>query len=240
LKAGAWLRRVRFVIVSPDLRHNRRCQAEIPLIAVFEFGQPPLFDVTKCATQEAIIGLGAAFRAFFEKREHNQRFKKRGVRESFCAANEAGSFRVEGRRIKLPVIGWVRMREAIRVAGRLKRVTVSCEADRWFASIMVETGGIWPPEQPLLAVGVDLGVTTLATLSTGEAIQGPKPDAALLMRLRGANRALSRKKRSSRNAPAPGAAWRSYTPAFPISAVTSPIRPRRCWRRPFAALGSNI
>ena len=44
LKAGAWLRRLRFVIVSPDLRHHRRGQAEIPLIPVFEFSQPPLFQ----------------------------------------------------------------------------------------------------------------------------------------------------------------------------------------------------
>jgi hypothetical protein len=42
LKAGAWLRRVRFVIISPVPRHHRRVQAEIPLIPVFEFGQPPL------------------------------------------------------------------------------------------------------------------------------------------------------------------------------------------------------
>jgi hypothetical protein len=42
LKAGAWLRRVRFVMVAPVRRHHRRVQAEIPLIPVFEFGQPPL------------------------------------------------------------------------------------------------------------------------------------------------------------------------------------------------------
>jgi len=42
LKAGAWLRRVRFVIVSPGLRHIRRVQADIPLIPLFELGQPPL------------------------------------------------------------------------------------------------------------------------------------------------------------------------------------------------------
>jgi hypothetical protein len=42
LNAGAWLRRVRFVIISPVPRHHRRVQAEIPLIPVFEFGQPPL------------------------------------------------------------------------------------------------------------------------------------------------------------------------------------------------------
>jgi hypothetical protein len=45
LNAGAWLRRVRFVIISPVPRHHRRVQAEIPLIPVFEFGQPPLRSI---------------------------------------------------------------------------------------------------------------------------------------------------------------------------------------------------
>jgi hypothetical protein len=42
LKAGAWVRRARLVMVAPDLRHPRRSQAEIPLIDLSEFGQPPL------------------------------------------------------------------------------------------------------------------------------------------------------------------------------------------------------
>ncbi|MDV7403166.1 transposase, partial [Arthrospira platensis SPKY1] len=99
---------------------------------------------------------------FFEKRGRYPRFKKRGVRDSFCAANETGTFRVDGKRIKLPKIGWVRMREAVRFTGKLKRVTVSREADRWFASIMIETDDIKPVEQPKEAVGVDLGISTLA------------------------------------------------------------------------------
>ena len=78
---------------------------------------PWMFDVTKCAAQEAIIDLGGAFRSFFEKRGHYPRVKKKGVRDSFCAANEAGTFRTDGKRIKLPVVGWVRMREAVRVTG---------------------------------------------------------------------------------------------------------------------------
>ncbi|MDL2410973.1 transposase, partial [Rhizobium calliandrae] len=86
---------------------------------------PWMFDVTKCAVQEAIIDLGAAFGSFFEGRGRYRRFKKKGGRDSFCAANEAGTFRVDGQRIKLPVIGWVRMREAVRFTGKLKRVTVS-------------------------------------------------------------------------------------------------------------------
>jgi putative transposase len=158
-----------------------------------------MFDVTKCAAQEAIIDLGTAFRAFFEKRGRYPRFKRKNDRPSFCAANEAGTFRCDGKRIKLPVIGWIKMREAVRFAGPLKRVTVSRDGERWFASIMVETDDVKPVIQPEPVVGVDLGVTTLATLSTGEAIEGPKSHTAALKRLRRANKALARKRRFSAN-----------------------------------------
>jgi hypothetical protein len=42
LKAGAWARRTRLVIVTPDPRHPRRFQADFPLIDLSEFGRPPL------------------------------------------------------------------------------------------------------------------------------------------------------------------------------------------------------
>jgi putative transposase len=145
---------------------------------------PWMFDVTKCAAQEAVIDLGSAFRSFFEKRGKYPRFKKRGVHDSFCAANEAGTFRTDSQRIKLPVVGWVRTREA----------------DRWFASVMVETDDIKPVVQPIAAVGVDLGITTLATLSSGEVIPGPKAHTALLKRLRRASKAMVRKVLTARRA----------------------------------------
>ena len=158
---------------------------------------PWMYDVSKCVVQEAIIDLGSAFRGFFEKRGHYPRFKRRNDQPSFCAANEIGTFRVDGPRIKLPVIGWIRMRELVRFSGPLKRVSVSREGDRWFASIMVETDDVKPVTQPEEVVGVDLGVTTLATLSTGEAQEGPKSHTAALKRVRRANKALARKKRFS-------------------------------------------
>ena len=92
------------------------------------------------------------------------------------------------------------MREAVRFTGKLKRVTVSGEAGRWFASVMVETDDVKRVVQPQAAVGVDLGVTTLATLSQGVAVAGPKAHKALLQRLRRSSRALSHKLRGSRNA----------------------------------------
>jgi transposase len=152
---------------------------------------PWVYDVSKCIVQEAIIDLGAAFRAFFEKRGRYPRFKRKEGRARFCAANEAGTFRTDGKRIKLPVIAWIRMREAVRFSGRLKRVTVSREGDRWFASIMIETDDVKPIDQHEPVVGVDLGVRTLAALSTGEFITGPKSHSVALKRLRRANKARS-------------------------------------------------
>ena len=160
---------------------------------------PWMFDVTKCAAQEAIIDLGAAFRGFFEKRGKYPRFKKRGVYESFCAANETGTFRTDGKRIRLPVIGWVRMREAVRFDGALKRATISREADRWFVSLTIDAPDVAAPIPPQEVVGVDLGITRLATPSQGEPIPGPKAHTALLKRLRRTSRRLSQKQRGSKN-----------------------------------------
>jgi putative transposase len=71
----------------------------------------------------------------FEKRAKFPRFKRKDDRPSFCAANEAGTFRADGKRIRLPLIGWLRMCEAVRFSGPLKRATVSCEDGRWFVAL---------------------------------------------------------------------------------------------------------
>src|SRR5262249_47300909 len=152
---------------------------------------PWMYDVTKAAAQEAIIDLGSAFLAFFEKRGRYPRFKRKDYRASFCAANEVGTFRTNGKRIKLPVIGWVKMREAVRFTGPLKRASVSCEAGRWFGGFQIKTDDVKPVTQPEAEVGIDLGVSALATLSTGEIIVGPKSHAVALKQLRRASRAFS-------------------------------------------------
>jgi len=160
---------------------------------------PWMFDVSKCVVQEAIIDLDAAYQAFFAKRTKFPRFKSRRDKPSFCAANEAGTFRADGKRIKLPVIGWVQMREQVRFSGALKRATVSCEAGRWFVALMIDTQDVKAASGLHGVVGVDLGVTSLAILSNGEVIAGPKAHKAALKRLRRANKALARKKKGSAN-----------------------------------------
>jgi putative transposase len=115
---------------------------------------PWMLQVTKFAVEQAIFGLGIAFRAFLEKRERFPRFKKKGVHDSFCAPMGVTKFRCKGRRIRLPNIGWVRMREALRFSGILKHVTVSHQAERWFASIVVDIPDIQPVQRPREAMGM--------------------------------------------------------------------------------------
>ena len=159
---------------------------------------PWMQEVTKCAPQQAIMHLGDAFKNFFAGRAKYPVFKKKGVRDSFKIDNT--QFSVSGSHIRIPKLGLVRMCEALRFAGKIMSATISRTADKWHVSIAVE---IETPKKAVSenqrAVGVDLGVKSLAVLSTGEAIEGAKPHKALLGRLRRLSRSLSRKQKGSSN-----------------------------------------
>ena len=104
--------------------------------------------------------------------------------------------------LKLPRIGRVHCMENVaeRVDGaRVLRMTVSQRAGRWYASLTVERDDkpvTKPPRGG--AVGVDLGIKTLATLSDGTVIENPRCLAASERRLKKAQKALSRKTRGSK------------------------------------------
>jgi putative transposase len=160
---------------------------------------PWMLSVTKNAPQMAIRQLGNAFRNFFAKRAKFPSFRKKGNRDRFSITND--KFKVEGKRIRIPVLGWVKMREALRFPGKIMSATVSRYCDRWYVSISVEVA---PPDPHVGtenqgAVGVDLGLISLATLSNGEIITGPKAHKKLLSRLQRADRNLSRKQKDSAN-----------------------------------------
>lgn len=99
---------------------------------------PWMLEVTKVAPQQAIKNLGAAFKRFFEGKAKYPRFKKKGIHDSFRAENGPGTFAFDEKRIKLPVVGWVKMREILRLEGKILSATVSRVADRWFVSVTVE------------------------------------------------------------------------------------------------------
>jgi putative transposase len=159
---------------------------------------PWMLEVTKDAPQIAIMQLGRAFENFFAKRASYPIFRRKGRNDRFALSN--CQFRVENRRIRIPKLGWVRMCQTLRFTGRFMSASISRVAGHWYASITVDTPDLpLPPAENHGAVGVDMGITALATLSTGERFAGPKALRALLERLRCLSRALSRKVKGSRN-----------------------------------------
>lgn len=92
------------------------------------------------------------------------------------------------------------MTEALRFEGKICGATVSRSADTWFVAIQVEV----PDTQFYRArtahgiTGADLGIKAVATLSSGESIQGPKPLKAALRRLKIRARRISRKIESAK------------------------------------------
>ena len=158
---------------------------------------PWMLEVTKNAPQLAIIHLGQAYQNFFAGRDKYPAFKKKGIHDSFTLTND--QFIVSDKKIRIPNLGWVRMREKLRFSGKVMSATVSRQADRWFVSITVDTQDVPQTCKSQTAVGVDLGINRLATLSDGTIVRGPKPYKTLLNRIRRLSRSLSRKQKGSKN-----------------------------------------
>jgi putative transposase len=152
---------------------------------------PWMLDVTKNAPQMAIIHLGQAFKNFFEGIAEYPTFKKKGQHDSFTLTND--QFTIQGRKVHIPKLGWVRLHEPLRFTGNVLEGTVSRTADRWFLSVTVEISD--PPgvhRENQAVVGVDVGVSALATLSTGEKIIGPQAYAAAQAKLQRLQQHFSR------------------------------------------------
>jgi putative transposase len=166
---------------------------------------PWMREVTKNAPQQAIKNLGAAFKNFFAGTSKYPQFKNQGQHDSFRADNgpdkhHPNAVEVAGRRVKLPVIGWVKMREPVRLCGRVKSAVVSRTADRWLVSLSVEIEHVPPIRENQAVVGVDLGIKALATLSDDTPpVESSKALRRNLKKLKRLSRSLSRKVKGSDN-----------------------------------------
>ena len=117
--------------------------------------------------QQALKDLERAYANFFAKRADFPRFKKKGQGDRFRYP-DAKQIKLDqaNSRIFLPKLGWLRCRISRDVLGTVKNVTVSLTCGKWFVSILTER----EVEQPIPnggAVGIDMGVARLATLSDG-------------------------------------------------------------------------
>ena len=160
-------------------------------------------DWTQAQDQRAalygILNLGKeTIKNWVDKRSRFPKFKKRGSKQSWTTDEQA--VRVEGKRVKLPKIGWVKMFEELRFMGRPIKVTISRIAHRWFVSITVETEETEAVDNSTHPViGIDVRINTLATLDNGKKSDNPRPLKRYERKLKRASRPLSKKKFLSNN-----------------------------------------
>lgn len=124
------------------------------------------------------------------------RFKGRGSYDSFTYPQWGNGAKFRDGRLVLSKIGSVRICKDRPLEGTPKTCTIVRKADGWYATIVCEV-----PDAPLPptgeTIGIDLGIESFATLSTGEQIANPRCYRTAERALKTAQRSVSRKKKGS-------------------------------------------
>lgn len=153
--------------------------------------------------QQKLKDLHAAWKRCFDKKLAAKapvwKRKNKG-RDSIRFVNFEKYCRLENRRVKLPSgLGWVKFRQSQRVNGKIKNATISQLAGQWYISFQVEVETAEPNHTSTTIVGLDAGVTKLATLSDGTVYQPVNSFKASQRKLATLQRQLSRKVKFSSN-----------------------------------------
>ncbi|MFE1748681.1 RNA-guided endonuclease InsQ/TnpB family protein [Coleofasciculus sp. H7-2] len=158
------------------------------------------YETNKNVPQKALADVRQAWDRCFKKMSLQPRFKKKGQRDSFYL--EQGTKAVpkiqnDGKRVKLPSIGWVRLSEPLPVTA-VHNCVISRQADRWFIAIKYEIElTTVASERP--TVGVDIGIKELAVCSNGKVFNNPKAYRRMSKRLKRSQRRVSKKVKGSKN-----------------------------------------
>jgi putative transposase len=178
-----------------------RFQQEAELKAI-RAGFPEYAAIHSHVLQDMLARLDKTYQAFFRRVQPGEkagfpRFKGRDRFHSLTFKEYGNGARLDNGFLVLSKIGRIALRWSRPIEGTPKAVTVSCEADGWYACFSCE--GV--PIQPLPATGqetgIDLGLESFATLANGEPIANPRIYRVAERHLRRAQRRVSRRTKGS-------------------------------------------
>jgi len=208
---GRWVGAVRFTYnlaleqrrdwYRPGRRFNfaSQCREVTALRAEVDW----LRDVPVHPLQQAIKDLDRAYQNWWAGRALAPTPRKRGMNDAMRFPDPATfAFRRLSRRlgeVKLPKLGWIRLRWDRTIPGTVKNITVAHRAGIWTVAAQYEAETVEPAPSRLPAVGIDRGVAVFAALSDGTQIAPLNAGKKALASLRRAQRRLARKKRGSNN-----------------------------------------
>lgn len=159
-----------------------------------------LNEVSSVPVQQALRHLQTAFANFFAKRTAYPTFKRKDGKQ--CAEYTSSAFKWDGQTLKLAKMAEplnIRWSRTLPKAAKLTTVTVSKDtAGRYFVSLLCDDAVAAKPEVTG-QVGIDLGLTHFAVLSTGEKIAAPNTFRQHEARLAKLQRRLAKKTKGSKN-----------------------------------------
>lgn len=158
-------------------------------------------EVSSKARKQAIVNAEAAFKRFFKKQSGFPKFKKRGVDDPkmyFVKTDAKAVIHCERHRIKVPTLGWVRLKEYgyLPTDGSIRSGTIPKQAGRFYVTVLVDIQ-IESQECEAEPLGVDLGIKDFAVVSNGTVygnINKTSKVKRLEKKLKREQRKLSRKK----------------------------------------------
>ena len=154
---------------------------------------PWLKEVDSLALSNVQLNLQKAYKNFFKSGFGFPKFKKKSHSQSYQTNNQRSSIALDGRFIKLPKLGWVRVKAHRQIEGVIKSATISMTpTGKYYVSILCETE-ITPLPKTGSSVGIDLGVSDFAILSTREKIGNERFFKQLSKKLAKEQKILSRR-----------------------------------------------
>jgi putative transposase len=172
-------------------------------------GVPWMYEVSKCAAQEALRDLDKAFQNFFRRCKEGKSGPKgfpkfKSKHQGIGSFHLTGSIKVSEKHIQLPRIGSVRLKESGYLPKESENihilsVTISEKADHWFVSLAVEEKVLELSPPTGEALGIDVGISHLATLSDGTVFDNSKALKNAEVKLRRLQKSLSHKVKGSNN-----------------------------------------
>jgi len=123
-----------------------------------------LKEVHSQVLQQCLKDLERAYSNLFTGRTAPPRYRKKFLADSFRYTQ---GFKLDGRQVYLPMVGWVEFWDSRPIKGTVKNVTVSRQGKHWFVAFQVEMDVESPAHPALADVGIDLGIATFAAFSDG-------------------------------------------------------------------------
>ncbi|AOX02424.1 MULTISPECIES: RNA-guided endonuclease TnpB family protein [Moorena] len=151
--------------------------------------------------QQTLKRLEKAFVSMWEQGHGFPRFKKQGQMRSFVFP-QLGVKPVESGKVKLPKIGWVKMRQSREIPSDavVKQARVVRRATGWYVMLTlqwdVDVPQIMPHGEPL---GIDVGISHFVAVSNGKLFPNPRPFKGLERKLKLLQKRVSRKRKGSSN-----------------------------------------